>query len=203
MSRIINIKKQTDNRFLNMYEFESERRNKSHFSYYVASRAETENELKVNQRLVKADGVAIYGLFHDTEDKVALVKQYRYTIGDYVYEFPAGLVEKGEDVYCAAKREIYEETGLSLEPLKNTGYSKPLFTTVGMTDEACTTVFGFLTGMPTNCHQEASEDIQVVLASRQEAKRILNEEKVAVMCAYMLMHFISSDDPFYFLKGKI
>ncbi|MCI1930886.1 MAG: NUDIX hydrolase [Clostridia bacterium] len=200
MSRIIKVKKQTQNKFLNMYEFESERRNKSRFSYFVSSRAENEKDLKINKKVLTADGVAIYGIYHDNEDRVALVKQYRYTIGDYVYEFPAGLVEKGEDVYSAAVREMYEETGLNLKPFKSETYSKPLFTTVGMTDETCSTVFGYLSGKPTNCHQEATEDIQVVLASRDEAKRILKDEKIAVMCAYMLMHFICSKDPFYFIK---
>lgn len=184
-----------------MYEFEAERRNKSRFSYFVSSRAEDEKDLKINQKEVTPDGVAIYGVYHDNEDKIALVRQYRYTIGDYVYEFPAGLVEDGEDIYTAAVREMYEETGLTLQPIKGEAYSKPLFTTVGMTDETCSTVFGYLAGKPTNSHQEATEDIQVVLASRAEAKRILKEEKIAVMCAYMLMHFVCSKDPFYFLKG--
>ena len=56
------------------------------------------------------------------------------------------------------------------------------------------------TGEPTSTHQEASEEIQVVLADREECKRILKEENVAIMCAYMLMHFIASEgDPLAFL----
>lgn len=31
-------------------------------------------------------------------------------------------------------------------------------------------------------------------------KRILKEERVAIMCAYMLMHFVADEDPFAFLK---
>ena len=47
---------------------------------------------------------------------------------------------------------------------------------------------------------EASEDIQVVIADREECRRILREENVAIMCAYMLMHFIASEgDPLAFL----
>lgn len=35
-----------------------------------------------------------------------------------------------------------------------------------------------------------------VLADREECKRILKEENVAIMCAYMLMHFIhTKGDP--------
>ena len=80
-------------------------------------------------------------------------------------------------------------------------YSRPFFTTIGMTDESCGTVYGYCSGTPTNCNQEASEEIQVVIADREECKRILKEENVAIMCAYMLMHFIASEgDPLKFLN---
>ena len=45
--------------------------------------------------------------------------------------------------------------------------------------------------------------IEVVLADREEAKRILKEENVAIMCAYMLMHFIhTKGDPLAFLDEQ-
>ena len=47
-------------------------------------------------------------------DRIVLVRQYRCTIDDYVYELPAGLVEEGEDYREAAVREMKEETGLTL-----------------------------------------------------------------------------------------
>ena len=48
--------------------------------------------------------------------------------------------------------------------------------------------------------KESSEDIQVIIADREECRRILREENVAIMCAYMLMHFIASEgDPLAFL----
>ena len=72
-----------------------------------------------------------------------------------------------------------------------------------MTDECCGTVFGYCSGDPTNIHQETSEDIQVILADREECKRILREENVAIMCAYMLMHFIASnEDPLSFIVAE-
>ena len=48
--------------------------------------------------------------------------------------------------------------------------------------------------------QEDTEEIEVVLADRKEVKRILKEENVAIMCAYMLMHFLKDEEPFGFLK---
>ncbi len=202
MNRVKNISKQTQNRFLNLYELEVEHRDGKVSPYFLASRSEEVSDLKITTGKNTPDGVAIYGIYGENKDKVALVRQFRYPINDYIYEFPAGLVEKGEDATVAAVREMFEETGLTLTPVEcDEGYNRPFFTTIGMTDESCATVYGYLSGEPTNIHQEASEDIQVILADREECKRILKEENVAIICAYMLMHFIhSEDDPFGFLK---
>lgn len=87
-------------------------------------------------------------------------------------------------------RELKEETGLTLAPLTvDEMFERPGFTTVGMTDESCATVYGYASGQVTCQGQEDSEEIEIVLADRREAARILKEERVAIMCAYMLMHF--------------
>ena len=104
---------------------------------------------------------------------------------------------------AAGIREMYEETGLTFTPVDAGACSRPFFTTIGMTDESCGTVFGYCSGEPTSAHQESSEDIQVILADRAECKRILREENVAIMCAYMLMHFIADEcDPLAFLQKE-
>ena len=199
MSGIGKIKKQAGSKFLSYYELEAIHRDGSVSPYYVASRNPDIYTLKAVTQENPPDGVIIYGLY---QDKVVLVRQYRYPVGGYVYEFPAGLVEPGEDMEQAAIRELYEETGLTLTPIPCGCFGRPFFTTVGMTDESCGTVFGRCAGTPTNCHQEDTEEIQVVLADKAECLRILREEKVAENCAYMLMHFIANqDDPFYFLKS--
>lgn len=201
MGRIGKIEKKTDTRFLNFYEFEAVHRDGTAAPYYVASRAKEVSRLKAVTHENRPDGVILYGVYGDQKDRVVLIRQYRYPVGGYVYEFPAGLVEDGEDMLAAGIREMYEETGLTFNPVDAGSRSRPFFTTVGMTDESCGTVFGYCSGEPTSVHQEASEEIQVVLADRTEAERILREENVAIMCAYMLMHFIASQgDPLEFLE---
>ncbi len=201
MDRIMGVKKQTDNRYLNLYELDAQFRDGSAAPYYVVSRRKDVAALKAVTHDNHPDGVILYGVHGEKKDKVVLVRQFRYSLNDYVYEFPAGLVEPGEDMLAAGIREMYEETGLEFTPVEGGACSRPFFTTVGMTDESCGTVFGYCSGEPTNAHQEGSEDIQVVLADRAECKRILKEENVAIMCAYMLMHFIASEgDPLAFLR---
>ena len=201
MSQIGSIEKKSNTPFLNFYEFEAIHRDGTSAPYYVASRAKAIPDLKAVSHQNKPDGVILYGVYGEENDKVVLIRQYRYPLGGYCYEFPAGLVEKGEDMQEAATREMYEETGLTFTPVEAGAYSRPFFTTIGMTDESCGTVYGYCSGTPTNCNQEASEEIQVVIADREECKRILKEENVAMMCAYMLMHFIASEgDPLKFLN---
>ena len=201
MSNIQNIQQKTHNRFLNYYELEAVHRDGSISPYYMTSRAKDASQLKAVTRQNRPDGVILYGVYGEEQDRVVLIRQYRYPLGDYVYEFPAGLVEEGEEMGAAGVREMYEETGLTFTPVDAGCYSRPFFTTVGMTDESCGMVFGYCSGTPTSIHEEASEEIQVILADWGEAKRILREENVAIMCAYMLMHFIASEgDPLAFIK---
>ena len=200
MSHIGKIEKKTNTRFLNFYEFEAVHRDGSVSPYYVSSRAKDVQELKAVHHQNKPDGVILYGVYGEAKDKVVLIRQYRYPLGDFVYEFPAGLVEENEDMEQAGIREMYEETGLTFTPRDGGSFCRPFFTTIGMTDESCGTIFGYCSGVPSNAHQEASEEIQVVLADREECRRILKEENVAIMCAYMLMHFLASEgDPLAFL----
>lgn len=199
MSAIGKIEKKAGSKFLSFYEMEAVHRDGSSSPYYMASRNDDCASLTAVTHTVRPNGVTIYSLL---EDKVVLVRQYRYPLGGYVYEFPAGLVEPGEDIADAAVREMYEETGLVFAPIASP-FSRPYFSSVGMTDESCCLVFGRCQGTPTSIHQENTEDIQVVLADRAECRRILAQEQVAIQCAYMLMHFVSSqDNPFAFLEGE-
>ena len=204
MGQIHDIEKLTDSKFVNLYHINATSVHNTPVSYFVASRAKSIEQMKIKTRENTPDGVIIYSLYGEKRDKVVLVRQYRYTIGDYIYEFPAGLVEPDEEFHEGAVREMHEETGLKFTPLKvNPAFEKPYFTTIGMTDESCATVYGYAEGEISKDAQEDSEEFEVVLADREEVKRILKEENVAIMCAYQLMHFLQDDEPFAFLKKEL
>ena len=202
MGKIEKITRTTDNKYLNMYDLDIVTRTGRRGIYHVASRAAETESLKLNTHENKADGVIIFALYGNKKDRVVLVRQFRYSIGGYIYEFPAGLVEESEDFHEAGIRELKEETGLDFHPLDvDEIYSKPYFTTIGMTDESCAAVYGTATGLISEDGLEDSEEIETVLADRNEIRRILREENVSLMCAYMLMYFLNCDPrhPFEFL----
>ena len=201
MGKIKRITQETQNKFLNFYDLETVNKVGREGHYYMASRAKCEDELKMKTGKNNPDGVVIYSLYGENHDRVVLIRQFRYPLGGYVYELPAGLVDTGENYHVAAVRELKEETGLELKPLEvDEIYQKPYFTTVGMTDESCGTVYGYASGEVSKRYMEDSEEIEVVLADRKEVERILREENVALICAYMMMHFLHDEEPFGFLK---
>jgi len=204
MGKVKEIVKLTDTPYVNLYHFKGENKKSKEINYFVASRARTLAQLKITTRTNKADGVIIYSLYGKKRDKVVLVRQFRYTIGDYVYEFPAGLVDDNEDFHAAAVREMKEETGLVLTPIEaDARYERPYYTTIGMSDEACATVYGYADGEISADYMEENEEIQVIIADKEEVRRILKEENVAVFCSYMMMHFLATDEPFGFIKKDV
>lgn len=72
---------------------------------------ELENGSKSFREVVRHPGaVAVVALL---EDRVLMVKQYRFPVEDDLLEIPAGKLEMGEDPLECAKRELMEETGCS------------------------------------------------------------------------------------------
>ena len=52
------------------------------------------------------------------EGKIAFIKQFRSTTGEFYIELPAGLIEEGETEEMAAIRETEEETGVVVGNVK-------------------------------------------------------------------------------------
>ncbi|RAY95504.1 NUDIX hydrolase, partial [Klebsiella oxytoca] len=67
---------------------------------------------------------------------------------------------------------------------------------------SCNAVFGYASGTVSRRDQEDTESIQVLIAGKEEVRRILREEKVSIRAAYLLMSFVhmADNDPFGFLK---
>jgi len=73
---------------------------------------ELQNGKKARREVVEhPGGVCIVAVTND--NKVLMVRQYRYTMEEELLEIPAGKLEAGEDPFKCAVRELSEETGYS------------------------------------------------------------------------------------------
>ena len=130
--------------------------------------------------------------YHRQEEKLVVIREFRVPVGGYMYGFPAGLLDPGEDLATAAGRELFEETGLNLTTLYR--HSPAIFSSAGITDETIAMVFAEVTGTPSIQHLQDSEDIEIFLMDREEVKDLLHRDDIAfgsrawlVMDAYVRM----------------
>ncbi len=80
-----------------------------------------------------------------TDGKVLFVRQFRYSIAQYLLELPAGLIDPGEDPLESAKRELVEEVSYEAGTIRelckvyiSPGYTKEM-TTIFLAED-CTPV---------------------------------------------------------------
>jgi ADP-ribose pyrophosphatase len=69
---------------------------------------------------------------HGEDPQVLMIRQYRYAADGYLYEIPAGRLDRGEDPRDCAHRELKEETGCTAERME---HLISFYTTPGFTDE--------------------------------------------------------------------
>lgn len=73
--------------------------------------------------VIHSGGVCIVPLTDD--NKVIMVRQFRYAFGEPLLEIPAGKLEKGEEHRSAALRELEEETGAKCTSFEYLGVCYP------------------------------------------------------------------------------
>ena len=83
------------------------------------------NGYTVRLETIKHPGAALIIPFL-SKSKIILLKQYRPVIDSYIYELPAGTVDKNEKPAECARREIIEETGFSAKKLTYVGKIFPV-----------------------------------------------------------------------------
>ena len=197
------IRKLTDNRFLNLYEMDAVADDGTPFHYYFASRNQEES-LPLKTGEVLENGIVIYAVLEEDPSRIVMLRQYRYPLNAYLYELPAGLIDRGETAREAAVREMKEQTGLVFRPFEGAeaAFERPYFLGAGLTDETSTSVFGYASGSISGEYTENTETIEVLLVDKKEAMRILREERISLRAAFLLMHFLHADEkePFAFLK---
>lgn len=107
-------------------------------------------------------------------DKYVLVRQFRFAAKDWLYEFPAGGIEKGEPLKKAAARELMEEIGYRPGKLKK---AVEFFPTPGICAEV---MYVFLAEnlKPARLQGDDDEDIETCVVSLNQIGRMIKAGKI-------------------------
>jgi len=104
---------------------------KGHVVRLTLDQVELENGETSLREVVHHRGGACIAALTDQKE-IYLVRQYRYALGQELWELPAGKLEEGEDPFEAAQRELEEECGLRADIFLDL---HPFYPTVGYCSE--------------------------------------------------------------------
>ena len=139
-----NVKPLFDSKFIKVFDLQYEEGK----HYYDATRRSLDRiaALKSSEefRAMLPDAVTCVVILNikDEEPKLLLSKEYRYPAGQFLLSPPAGLLDPEDagtenPILTAAKRELKEETGLTITEKDSLFVINPLlFSSPGMTDES-------------------------------------------------------------------
>ena len=139
-----NIKPLYDARFLRLYDLQY----KEGAHYYDVSRRDIgsliarKSDEEFKEMLPDAVTIAVIVKVLDDEPKLLLNYEYRYPVGQYLLSPIAGLIDPDDSkekdpLITAAKREIFEESGLKVKDSDSIEVINPCaFSSPGMTDES-------------------------------------------------------------------
>ncbi len=169
-----NIKKVQGGSFIHRYDITYETEKGGEKVYEMISRdpdITTLDELQVG----KPDAVVL--ILHDeTGERILLNREFRLASGQWVYNFPAGLIDPGERVEESARRELWEETGLELTEICD---ELPLsYSAVGFSNEKNVCVIGTAAGRFRKSTSEV-EEIEAAWYTRKEVRELLRTELFA------------------------
>lgn len=165
--KILKLVKHTNNKFLNFYELELEK--EKVFHYYFVSRRQTN---KVGRKDV-CDAVKVLPFIEKTKE-IVFIKNFRPVVNDFVYEVPAGLVDKNEEPEVACARELKEEIGAKVTNLIKVLNNS--FVSVGLSDE---TVECYFASVELDYSQKLDEceEIEIIKVPLEKAPEFLNSHQ--------------------------
>jgi len=155
--------------------------------HVVRDEVELDDGNKAYREVVLHNGGACIALKKD--DCYFMVKQYRYSLGKEMLEFPAGKIENGEDPMQAILRESVEETGYQVQDLKSLGYIIP---TCGYCSEKIYLYHG-TAGKEVGQHFDADERIELKLYPFDQIKEMIRNNQIDDAKTIALMYRIEME----------
>lgn len=174
--KIQSVRKITEFPYLNLFEIRYEDRETRDRLWRFASRKAVPVCAPNAAEAPHAPDAVVIVPFHVRQNRLVIIREFRVTLGDYQYGFPAGLMEPGEGLEACAERELREETGLAVTRWIKTG--PPVYSSSGLTDESIVLAYVECDGEPSRSGNTASEDIEPLLVSPEEASALCGDERL-------------------------
>lgn len=177
--KLINIEKVREGRYLKNYELTYENKAGKEKVYEIVSFRNLEKPSDIGQKI---SGLSIMAV---CDGKLLLLKEFRMGVNERIYNLCAGMIEKGESVEDCVRRELYEETGLTLKKIIKV--LPPAYAAVSITDIKNRIVFAQVEGTISD-HTSDNEDIEAALYTKEEVAHLLENATFssrAQMAAYM------------------
>ncbi|MCQ2442053.1 MAG: NUDIX hydrolase [Oscillospiraceae bacterium] len=159
-----------EGRFLTRYDLHYETEAGTPKDYEMISRSKN---LQSFEELHDHAPEAVVLMVHDvTGEKVLLNREFRMAMGCVIYNFPAGLIDPGEQPDEAAARELWEETGLTLTSIR--GYLDNSYSAIGFSNEKNICVMGTAEGefAPST---SAEEEIEAGWYTKADIRKLIEE----------------------------
>ena len=173
--KFLGIEKVYPGKFLNRYNLSYETEDGKTKIYEMVSRDPDIRDFEQLHGVEPADAVVI--IAHSTDgNRILLNKEFRMAPGCWVYNFPAGLIDPGETPEVAAKRELWEETGLNLDSIDD--FIPASYSAVGFSNEKNVIVVGTASG-EFGKSTSATEEIRAAWYTKEEVRNLLKNEMVA------------------------
>lgn len=172
--KFIGIEKREEGKHITRYNVTYESVDNRIKVYEMISR---KKELKGRDDLFLQPPDSVVIIMHDvTGEKILLNREFRMPCGDFIYNFPAGLIDPGEHFEQSAKRELKEETGLDL--IEITDVMRESFSAVGFSNEKNICVVGIADGefAPSS---STMEEIEANWFTKEEVRELLQKEYFA------------------------
>ena len=115
-------------------------------------------------------------LTDESGQRLLINREYRMAMAQWIYNFPAGLIDPGETVEESARRELWEETGLRLVRIDDVLDGS--YSAVGFANERNACVFGVAAGT----FQKSTSDVEEIAPgwyTKEEVRRLLRAEPFA------------------------
>ena len=115
-------------------------------------------------------------LTDESGDRILVSREYRMAMAQWIYNFPAGLIDPGETPEESARRELWEETGLRL--LRVDDVLDNSYSAVGFANERNVCVFGVAAGE----FRKSTSDVEEIIPgwyTREEMRKLLRTEPFA------------------------